>query len=285
MCKKLLLTAMLVVMASAGLVAQMCSVRCYFVSPEVDGVIETAIIEAINKARKSVDIAMFSFTDDQLGDAVVRAHRRGVAVRVILGAGQDSVGGGERSKLLSAGIPVGVARTSGIFHHKFAVIDGSLVITGSYDWTDGADKESHENVVFISCPGQTTSNTVVGQYVRQFNGLWEQLGGVDRGATTGSALDVGASLVIINDVDQSGECIQLLNISVASLDLAGWTISDLEGSYTFPQNTLIHPNDPYQVCIGTYNPTYDGQGLYLNDVHDEIFLTTPEGKIVDEVVW
>lgn len=285
MTRKLFLIAIVVLMAGGGVVAQTCSVQSYFVSPDVDGVIETAIIQAIDGARKSLDIALFSFTDDQLGDAVVRATRRGVSVRVILGAGQDKVFGGEYEKLVSANIPVAIANTPGFFHHKFAIVDGNLLITGSYDWSDSADKENYENVAFISCPARTAGQTASEQYAREFDRLWKKLR-VETGSTSGEpALSAAVHPVIIYVVDRAGECIELLNVSTAPVDIAGWRLSDLEGSYSFPPDTLINPDEPYRVCIDTYNPTYDPEGLYLNDEHDEVFLITPEGTIIDERIW
>jgi len=285
MTRKSLLIAVVVLMMVSTVVAQTCSVRCYFVSPDVDGVIETAIIQAINGAKKSLDIALFSFTDDQLGSAVVQAHRRGVSVRVLLSGGQERVLGGEHGKLVNANVAVAVAQGRGYFHHNFAVIDGELVITGSYDWSDAADQHNYENVVFISCPVLTASQTVAEQYTSEFERLWRTLGGETLSQPQATVAASAESLILIDVVDPIGECIYLLNISSVDLDLAGWSISDLEGRYTFPAETLVHPNDPYRVCIDTYNPTHDAQGLNLNDVHDEVFLATPEGKIVDEVVW
>jgi phosphatidylserine/phosphatidylglycerophosphate/cardiolipin synthase-like enzyme len=159
------------------------------------------------------------------------------------------------------------------------------VITGSYDWSDTADKDNYENVVFIYCSVLTANRTVPEQYAMEFNRLWEELRSVV-GSTSGEpALSVAVHPVIIHTVDRIGECIELLNISTAPMDIGGWMISDLEGSYSFPPDTLLNPDEPYQVCIDTYNPTLDGQGLYLNDEHDEVFLITPEGEIIDEVVW
>lgn len=285
MTRKLFLFAIVVLIAGGGVVAQTCSVESYFVSPDVDGVIESAIIDAINKARKSLDVALFSFTDDQLGDAVVRASRRGVSVRVILGAGQDKVLGGEHGKLVSANIRVAIAHPPGFFHHKFAIVDGNLLITGSYDWSDAADKENYENAVFIYCPVLTAGQTPPEKYSREFDRLWEELRAVT-GSTSGEPeLLAAVHPVIIYTVDRAGECIELLNVSNIPVDIEGWRLSDLEGSYSFPPDTLIKPDEPYRVCIDTYNPTYDPEGLYLNDEHDEVFLITPEGTIIDERIW
>jgi len=286
MMRKLVLILVFVLMAGGGVAAQTCSIKSYFVSPDVDGVIETAIVQAIDGARESIDIALFSFTDDQLGAAVVRAARRGVTVCVILGVDQDKMLGGEYEKLVSAGIPVVVVGTPGLFHHKFALIDGTLVITGSYDWSDTADKENYENVVFVYCSTPTANLTVPEQYAMEFNRLWEELRSV-AGSTSGEpTLSAAVHPVIIHTVDRIGECcIELLNISAAPVDIGGWRISDLEGSYSFPPDTLLNPDEPYSVCLDTYNPTHDSQGLYLDAEHDEVFLITPEGEIIDEVVW
>jgi hypothetical protein len=285
MMRRLVLIVVFVLVASVIGAAQTCSVQSYFVSPDVDGVIETAIIQAIDGARKSIDIALFSFTDDQLGDAVVRAARRGVTVRVILGVDQDKMLGGEYEKLVSTGVPVVVASVPGLFHHKFALIDGTLVITGSYDWSDTADKENYENVVFIHCSVLTANLTVPERYAMEFNRLWEGLRAVAESSSGEPAFYSAVHPVIIHAVDRIRECIELLNISTAPVDIGGWSISDLEGSYSFPPGTLLNPDEPYLVCIDTYNPTYSSQGLYLNDEHDEVFLITPEGEIIDEVVW
>jgi len=243
--RKLMVGLAIVVMVSSGAVAQTCSVRTYFMSPNASGTIKVAIIQAIDSARTSLDVALHSFTDDQLGDAVVRAVRRGVSVRVILAAGQDEVLGGEYKKLTSADIEVVVVGARALFNHRFAVIDERIVIAGSYDWSDYSE------------------GTVVIQ----------------------PSLASGVQSVVIHSVDPAGECIQLLDVSSAPIDISDWRLSDLEGSYSFPPDTIINPDDPYEICIETYNPTYDPQGLFLNDDHDEVFLITPDGRIIDERVW
>jgi len=284
--RRRLAVSVFLLLAMGGVtLAQSCSVRCYFVTPEVDGVVETAIISAINRAQKTLDIALFSFTDDQLGNAVVQAHRRGASVRVLLAEGQDRVLGGEHGKLVSAGVSVAMAQGLGYFHHSFAVIDGELVITGSYDWSDAADQHNYENAVFISCPLSTTAQTVPAQYAGEFARLWAAFRGGSAASTSQAAESFAAITIIIDEVDPIGECVQLLNISTRTIDIEGWAISDLEGVYIFPPETLLHPDEPFRICGDTYNPTHNIQGLDLNDVHDELFLSSPQGKIVDEVVW
>lgn len=280
--RKLMLSLAIVVMMAGGAVAQTCSVRTYFGSPIESGTIKAAIIQAIDGARTSLDIALHSFTDDQLGDVVARAARRGVRVRVILSAGQDKVLGGEYEKLTSADIEVVVVGARALFNHRFAVIDERIVITGSYDWSDYSNESRYDDLLYISCPaGSTTAQQFTAEFVR----LWQKLSVETGTLVTQPSLYSGVQSVVIHSVDPAGECIQLLDISSAPIDISGWRLSDLEGSYSFPPDTIIDPDDPYEICIDTYNPTYDPQGLFLNDDHDEVFLITPDGRIIDERVW
>ena len=147
---------------------QTCSVRALFVSPARDYVIEQAIAAALDAARDSILIAMFSLSDQELTQAVIRAHLRGVRVRVLLdgGAGQ---GWGPWARLLACGIPVLVEQAPGLMHHKFAVIDHRVVITGSYDWTEEANERNCENVVIIDCPG------IARAFAGEFERLWALL--------------------------------------------------------------------------------------------------------------
>ena len=146
--------------------AATCSVQAFFVSPDIDGVIEQELITLINQATSTLDVALYSFTDDQLGAAVIRAHQRGVAVRVILEERNVSSTGSEAEKLYNEGIPLKVDSASGLFHHKFAVIDSEIVITGSYNWSHSADDDNFENVVVIECP------EIAAAFAQEFERLW-----------------------------------------------------------------------------------------------------------------
>lgn len=150
-----------------------CLVEAFFVSPTVDHVIERQILAAIGEARESLLIAMYSFTDDALGDAVVQAYKdRHLDVRILLDETQDNgTNGKEWPKLKAAGIPILVEDVTVSLHHKFAVIDGKLVITGSYNWSDRAEKNNFENVVFVEC------EEIAQVYTDEFVRIWETLGG------------------------------------------------------------------------------------------------------------
>lgn len=111
-------------------------------------------------------IAVYSFTDDQIADAVLGAWERGAKVRIIQDDSRTCRRGAEADRLASAGIPYRIDDHSGIFHHKFAVINGDMVITGSYNWSNAADEDNFENSVKIS------DTEAASEFASHFETLW-----------------------------------------------------------------------------------------------------------------
>ncbi|MFN3485111.1 MAG: phospholipase D-like domain-containing protein [Planctomycetota bacterium] len=105
----------------------------------------------IGRARVEILVAMFHMTSERLAEALAARRRAGVSVRILLDAAQAQEGWVERLRALGLDvrrvIPRGDERTR--FHHKYAVFDATLVATGSYNWTVGADRFNHENIVLL----------------------------------------------------------------------------------------------------------------------------------------
>jgi len=171
----LLLCVALGVVAIGQSAIQTCSVQAFFTSPGSDnhrGVIENKIISLIEGAKFTIDIAMFSFTDDQLGDAIVAAAKDpDVTVRVLLDGwhAPEDKGEYDRSLKENGALEVLVEHHKGAMHHKFMVIDAKIVVTGSYNWSDSADTENYENIVVIQCP------EIAAAFASEFNHVWSTL--------------------------------------------------------------------------------------------------------------
>ncbi len=128
-----------------------------------------AIIEQIDRAKRYVDVAIYSFTSRKIAKALIRAKRRGVKVKVIIDEGNAKSRRCVAPLLERAGIAVRVKRGSGggLMHNKFAVIDDKVVITGSFNWTVSAEKRNDENLVVIK-----GSKKVVSAFKKRFEKLW-----------------------------------------------------------------------------------------------------------------
>ncbi|MFH1773742.1 MAG: phospholipase D family protein [Methanobacteriota archaeon] len=106
------------------------------------------IIKAIDSAQTSVYVAIYSFTLDSIADALIRAKSRGVDVKVVMEKSQVGKGS-EYERLKNAGIDVRLDKNQDFMHNKFAVIDGKIVATGSFNWSLHADTKNDENLLII----------------------------------------------------------------------------------------------------------------------------------------
>ena len=137
------------------------NVRIFF-TPSTD--CENNIIAAINDAQK-MDIAVYSITHPDITYALIYAHDRGAKIRIITDRLMAKGKGSLIGKIRDAGIPVVTNVKHKIEHNKFAVFDGSHIVSGSYNWTTNASKNNSENCVFFDQPNK--------EYSHRFEYLWD----------------------------------------------------------------------------------------------------------------
>ena len=130
------------------------------------------IIAAINHTKNSLDLAIFDLTHPALTAALEDAQRRGVRIRIVADQRQAAGTHSEIPFLTQRGIAVRLSRgykgDRSLMHNKFAVFDGRLAVTGSFNWTTSADSYNFENAVFISDPA------AVARFAEAFERLWSQ---------------------------------------------------------------------------------------------------------------
>lgn len=126
--------------------------------------------ELVAGARRKLDVCVFTLTDDSIGQELVAAQRRGVLVRVVTDDEKAHDLGSDIAMLRQAGIPVRTDGSAPHMHHKFAVVDDELVLTGSYNWTRSAGRDNQENFVVSDDP------VLVRRFAAQFDRLWQLFG-------------------------------------------------------------------------------------------------------------
>lgn len=132
-----------------------------------DGGIRDEIIEQIDTSQKYIDIAMYSFTSEPIAEAIVRAKNRGIRVRILLDKLQAAGAYSQYQYLLDSGIEVITDVHSGIMHNKIAIIDGRILLTGSFNWTKSAEEKNEENfLLFID------EEEIIEIYQIRLNYLW-----------------------------------------------------------------------------------------------------------------
>ena len=128
---------------------------------------EDEIIRWIDRANKSIHILIYSFTLDSIGDALIRAHKRGVEVKVVFEEDQITRYS-EYQRLKAAGIDVRNDTNPRLMHDKVMIIDGIIVITGSYNYSRSAEEYNNENLIVI------LSDRVASMYEEEFQKIWRQ---------------------------------------------------------------------------------------------------------------
>lgn len=114
--------------------------------------VEERLAELIDASRRSVDAVTFTFSSKILADAVVRAHQRGLKVRFLIDKNMGRTAPLAKY-LFDSGVPVkwaGGRNEKGALHNKFLILDGEILQTGSFNWTVNANKNSFENLIFVS---------------------------------------------------------------------------------------------------------------------------------------
>ena len=119
-----------------------------FFSP--NGGCTTAILSEINNAKSEILVQAYSFTSAPIAKALVEAHKRGIKVQVILDKSQKTAQYTSATFLANSKIPTFIDSQHAIAHNnKIIIIDGTTVITGSFNFTKAAEERNAENLLFI----------------------------------------------------------------------------------------------------------------------------------------
>jgi len=111
------------------------------------------IIQEINRAQRSIRFAAFSLTDHDLAVAMLnRKEQAAVGVSGVFETTGSLTQSSELTFLYCAGVPVFQDGNPGILHHKFIVIDGETVVTGSFNFSSNAARSNDENLLIIRSP-------------------------------------------------------------------------------------------------------------------------------------
>ena len=125
------------------------------------------VIRWINAANSSIHVLIYSFTLDDVGAALISAKQRGVDVKVLFEKSQISQYS-EYAQMKAAGVSVKNDTNSALMHHKLAIVDGYVVVCGSFNWSTSAEERNNENLLVIRDP-------VLGQqFETEFEKIWNE---------------------------------------------------------------------------------------------------------------
>ncbi len=127
------------------------------------------IIDLLTAAERTADICVFTIADDRLSSAILNAHKRRVRVRILTDNDKAFDAGSDIEQFRRAGIPVRADCGPDHMHHKFAVFDSRILLTGSFNWTRSASEVNQENIIVSS------DERLVAPFIKEFEALWGKL--------------------------------------------------------------------------------------------------------------
>jgi len=145
------------------------------------------IDRTLASAKKSVNLALFVFSAQQLANTLEAKSQQGVGIRALVDSSfvyrpyseaMDMMGGSllQDCKLEAENRPwikplttVGMPKlpAGSRLHHKFGVVDGTTVITGSHNWSEAANRANDETLLVIE------SVIVAAHFEREFDRLYQ----------------------------------------------------------------------------------------------------------------
>jgi phosphatidylserine/phosphatidylglycerophosphate/cardiolipin synthase-like enzyme len=141
--------AVLLFAAATTAAANAGEIEIYF-SP--NGSAAAAVAKEIDAAKTSVHVLAYAISEDRITRALIAANNRGLEVRLIVDRHEQDGRYSSAQKIKKAGVPTTVDRAHTLMHNKTMVIDSTIVITGSMNFTASGDRQNAENTLVLRDP-------------------------------------------------------------------------------------------------------------------------------------
>lgn len=126
------------------------------------------ILATIQSAQTSIHFMTFSFTVDEIGQALIAQAADGVDVSGIFERTGSQTQFSELTPLFCAGLSVRQDGNPFVLHHKVFIIDGKTVLSGSFNVSANATNSNDENLISITDPD------LAAQYLAEFDRRWAE---------------------------------------------------------------------------------------------------------------
>jgi phosphatidylserine/phosphatidylglycerophosphate/cardiolipin synthase-like enzyme len=110
------------------------------------------VIVSVLMAKKSIYFLAFSFTHDDLSQALIELAKTGVTVEGVFETRSSEDEYSALPALFCAGLDVRQDGNPANLHHKVIIIDETIVVTGSMNFSNNGDHSNNENTLIITDP-------------------------------------------------------------------------------------------------------------------------------------
>jgi phosphatidylserine/phosphatidylglycerophosphate/cardiolipin synthase-like enzyme len=145
---KTIAICLLAIILMTGSAFAQCKVEAYF-SPYDN--VETVVVNRLDGAKEYVKCSLYGITNKKITETLIKKISEGVSVMLCLDKIQSSGGSSKHKELEKAGADVVIKKSSVLEHNKFCVIDGKIVIMGSWNFSANAQKQDNSTVEITAC--------------------------------------------------------------------------------------------------------------------------------------
>ena len=148
----------LALLIGSWLLATLCQAKSeLFMLPYEQDKAFKSLHSSLKHAQKSIDIAIYSFTNRELAKALRDSAKRGVKIRIIFDESSKNdtrsmIGYLEKYNNITTCLLKGERSPNGnyygIMHQKLAIIDKHLLYIGSANWSKNAFENSYETLFY-----------------------------------------------------------------------------------------------------------------------------------------
>ncbi len=176
------------------------------------------IYAELMKAKNEIYFMIFSFTHGKIANALVMKKKEGLDIKGVLEKSQNSRYN-KKPLLEYQNISVKWDRNKYNMHHKTIIIDKKIVITGSFNPSNNADKNNDENIIIIE------DEKLAERYLEEFESIWNYVIFEDKIKE--------AENIVIDEImydpegkDTDKEYIYLHNTAEKEIDIDYWKLSN-----------------------------------------------------------
>ncbi len=141
--------------------------------------ISRVIAKEIDRAKKSIHIAMYFFTNKLLFEKLLQKADNGVEISLIIHDNYINLreGGIEFQKLADKdGTSIYISSKENPIHDKFCIIDDCTLISGSYNWTLFAENKNEENIMLLQKEdSEQSSNSSINDIITSYMSEYKRL--------------------------------------------------------------------------------------------------------------
>jgi hypothetical protein len=130
--------------------------------------IRKELLEVLCASKNEILIAVYWFTNQELFDCLLEHLNRKIKVRLIIHNDfiNNRESGLDFQQLIDSGCEFYFSDNDNPMHNKFCIIDGEVLVNGSYNWTYYAEEKNRENILIIN-----NEKEVIDSFVKEFNRL------------------------------------------------------------------------------------------------------------------